>query len=671
MDRDDVKDEIKRRVDIVEVISQYVPLQRAGRRYKARCPFHQEKTPSFFVDPAAGFWKCFGCGAGGDVFSFLMQIEGISFGEAGERLAQRVGLRWRVGPADEAKAEHRKLLRRAVQLAAGHFHDKLGQKQGAAALAYLHKRGFGDEVVNEFHLGYAADAWDDLLKFLAAKGLSVPIAQEAGLVKQSERGTHYDVFRDRIIFPITDAAGTVIGFGGRAMNPDEPAKYLNSPDTPLFHKGRNLYALDLARQQLVADKYAVVVEGYTDVIALHQVGLRNVVATLGTAMTSDHLRLLGRYVDEVILCYDADAAGMQAALRNIELFERSGLAAKILVLPEGQDPDDYVGEHGVARFKELAGEAVSLVEYRLDMVFHQYRNKGADGMARAAQEAVVVLQDVSDRTRRDEFIARAADLWAQDRPARTESMQRALQMELRRRSSGRKSGAPKVSTGSPRDRSFITDAVARYAEQPPWWKKLEKELLAAAMESRELAGRVFALVAPADFAGAEHRHIAQAIVACLAADAEYEPHQLVDEFPEQGGVRDRAVELLLTPPPDDLSDEMLKDAAAKLRKHRAGAGLQEEYEIRSAELLPTDSGKTDIEDFYKLRQRIAELAETGQLTHGHPDYQEFLRLAKMFHGKGQFDFVETGGAITARHGVPPPKNQSPDQTDGKENSQGS
>ena len=671
MERDEVKDEIKRRVDIVEVISQYVPLQRAGRRYKARCPFHQEKTPSFFVDPAGGFWHCFGCGAGGDVFSFLMQIEGISFPEAGERLAPQVGLPWRTQPGAAARTERRKLLRRAVQLAADHFPHNLRQPRGAPAVEYLHKRGFTDEVMGKFHVGYAADEWDDLLKLLGAKGIGIDIAQEAGLVKESERGSHYDVFRNRIIFPITDAAGKVIAFGGRAMDPDEPAKYLNSPDTPLFSKGRHLYAVDLARQQMVADKYAIVVEGYTDVIALHQAGIGNVVATLGTAMTADHLKLLGRYVDEVILCYDADAAGMQAALRNIELFERGDLAAKILVLPEGQDPDDYVRKQSAEQFKELVGQAVNLVEYRLAMVFRQHRNKGADGMVRAAREAVEVLLRAPDRTRRDEFIARAADLWAQDRPGRTEGMQRALQLELRRRASQRRTRAPKVTAGSPRDRSFITDTVARYAEQPPWLEKLEKELLAVALQNRELAERVFAVVAVDDFAVPEHQVIAEMIANRLQADSEFQPHQLVEDLPEEGGTRQRGVELLLAPPVDDLDDEMLQDAAAKLRKHRSVAGLQEEYEIRPTELLATEIGETAIDDFHKLQQRVAELAQTGELTHEHPEYQEFLRVAKMFHGKGQFDFIDSGGAIAASGSPPQHEHQSPESTDGEEDNQGS
>jgi len=669
---EDTKEEIKRRVDIVEVISQYVPLQRAGRRYKARCPFHQEKTPSFFVDPANGFWHCFGCGAGGDIFSFLMKIEGISFSEAGERLAQRVGLSWQTQPADKAKAQRRKLLRRAVKIAADHFHDNLHQSGGQPALDYLHQRGFTDEVIEKFWLGYAANQWDDLLKFLGKKGINTEIAQAAGLAKVSRQDTHYDVFRHRVIFPITDAAGAVIGFGGRAMDPDESAKYLNSPDTVLFNKGRNLYALDVARQELVAQKQAIVVEGYTDVIALHQAGISNVVATLGTAMTADHLRLLGRYVDQVILCYDADAAGMQAALRNIDLFERSGLEAKILILPEGTDPDDYVRQHGPEQFAQLTNQAVNLVQYRLEMVFRQYRDQGADGMARAAREAVEVLLKVPDLTRRDEFVARAADRWAKGRPQRAESMQRALQMELRRRSARhtRRRGRPAPDVA--RDRSFITEAVTRYAEQEsPWWETLEKELLSAALEGEQEAERVLEVVQPDDFTSPVHRCIAQALQDQLSTEGQFQPRRIIEELNEEGGTRQRGIELLLASPPADLDEDILQQAAAKLRKHRSTIGLQEEYEIRSDDLLAGGIADADRQDFDQLQTRVAELMESGELTHDHPDYQEFLRLAKMFHGKGQFGFVNDDEAI----GGPAPssvaKDRAVDKDGMEENNQGS
>ncbi len=633
---------IKRRIDIVELISQYVPLTKAGRRFKARCPFHEEKTPSFFVDPAAGLWHCFGCGAGGDVFSFLEQIEGISFAEAGERLAERCGLTWRAGRAEQAQAQRSKLLRRAVNLAAEHFSANLHKPFGQPALDYLRGRGFSDDIVQDFGLGFAVDSWDALLKFLSSKGISVEHMREAGLVKRGERGSDYDVFRNRIIFPITDAAGAVIGFGGRAMDPDEPAKYLNSPDTPLFNKRQNLYGLAQARQELVAQKRAIVVEGYTDVLALHQADLKVVVATLGTSMTREHLGLLRRYVDEVILCFDADAAGMAAALRNIELFEGSNLEARVMVLPEGTDPDEFVRKEGADRFEELARQAVDIVEYQIEMLFGRHRDQGSDGLARGAREAVDVLRRVPDRTRREELLVRAADRWGRGQPQRAASMQTALRMELQRRagrqrsSSGRRSGRW--------DRRFIAETIAaQAAEGDQVLEGLERELLCAALESVEWAERVFATVLPEDFQVAEHRAIAQAIVACLESDEEYKPEQIPHQFSEQEGTYQLVGELLLAEPPADLDGELLAAGARKLRKHRLFRGLREEYELQTEDGL-AGSEEESVEDFQKLQQRVSQLAESGELTHNHPDYQRYLRVMTSLHGKGQFDFVEHPGA---------------------------
>ncbi len=643
----DTKEEIKRRIDIVELISQYVPLTKAGRRFKARCPFHEEKTPSFFVDPAAGLWHCFGCGAGGDVFSFLEQIEGISFPEAGERLAERCGLTWRAGRGEEARVQRSKLLRRAVKLAAEHFSANLHKPSGQSALDYLRERGFSDDIVQDFGLGFAVDSWDGLLKFLSSKGISVEHMREAGLVKRGERGSDYDVFRNRIIFPITDAAGAVIGFGGRAMDPDEPAKYLNSPDTPLFNKRQNLYGLAQARPELVAQKRAIVVEGYTDVLALHQAGVKHAAATLGTSMTREHLGLLRRYVDEVILCFDADAAGMAAALRNIELFEGSNLGVRVMVLPEGTDPDEFVSDEGADRFQEIARQAVDLVEYRLEMLFRQHRDQGSDALARAARDAVDVLRRVPDRTRREEFLVRAADRWGQGQPQRAASMQAALRMELQRRMS-REKRSPRRSGRW--DRSFISETIAAQTEAgSSALEGLERELLCAALESAEWAEQIFLAVRPQDFQVAEHQAIAEAIVACLESDQEYEPQQIPHQFSEQEGTYQLAGELLLAEPPDDLDGELLEAGARKLRKHRSVNGLREEYELQTEDETG-GSEEERVEDFQKLQQRVSQLAESGELTHDHPDYQRYLRVITSFHGKGQFDFLEHPSAIAVDTG---------------------
>ncbi len=671
MDSGETKEEIKRRVDIVELISQYIPLKRAGRRFKALCPFHQEKTPSFSVDPAAGLWHCFGCGAGGDVCTFLEQIEGITFAEAGERLAERCGLTWRSSPGDRERGERSKLLRRAVELAGRYFAANLQSEQGKAPREYLHQRGFSEATIAEFRVGLAPPGWDGLLKFLTGKKVSRDHMREAGLVKRGERGSDYDVFRNRIIFPISDAAGAVIGFGGRAIDPDDPAKYLNSPDTPLFNKSRNLYALAQARQALVAQKWAIVVEGYTDVLALHQAGINNVVATLGTAMTAEHLKLLRRYVERSVLCFDADAAGMAAALRNVELFEGSMLEARVMVLPEGVDPDQYVREQGPEQFQELAERAVDLVEYRLEMVFRGHRGGGSGALARAAREAVDVLRRVADRTRRDEFLVRAADRWAQGQPERAAGMQAALRLELQRRAAQVRRGRGKAAPSGRWDRSFITETIAQDAEDGGTaLERLERELLCAALENRESAEQIMGALRPEDFLVAEHQAIAAAIAAQLETGGEYAPQRVPDEFAQQEGIYQRAVELLLAEPPGDLNSELLEASVRKLRKHGIVRGLREEYELAGGEDA-REQGEEKVEDFWKLQERIAELAESGQLTHAHPDYQRYLRLMASFHGKGQFEFLEHTGTVGVETERAMETEQSGQQSDAEQHDEGS
>jgi len=358
-------------------------------------------------------------------------------------------------------------------------------------------------------------------------------------------------------------------------------------------------------------------------------------------MTREHLGLLRRYGDEVILCFDADAAGMAAALRNIELFEGSGLEARVMVLPEGTDPAEFVTNQGADRFRQLAEQAVDVVEYRLEMLFRQHRERGAGALARAAREAVDVLRRIPDRTRREEFLVRAADRWGQGQPQRADSMQAALRMELQRRA-----GPPRGSAGrrSGRwDRSFITETIADQVEQGDrTLAGLERELLAAALESSEWAEQIFSAVRPEDFQVAEHHAIAQAIATCLGSGQEYKPQEIPHQFSEQEGTYQLAGELLLAEPPNDLSRELVEAAIRKLRKHRRVSGLREEYELQTDDELG-GAEEEKVEDFQKLQQRISQLAESGELTHDHPDYQRYLRVMTSFHGKGQFDFLGQPG----------------------------
>ena len=385
MDRDDQKEEVRARIDLVDLIGQHVRLARSGQRFRGLCPFHEEKTPSFFVDPQRGFWHCFGCGAGGDAFSFVMRHENVEFPDALRRLADMVGVRLETTPQARRERDHRELIERANRIARDHFIENLFNHPAAEhARQYLRGRKFSGAAIKGFGLGYALDSWDDLLSTLARAGVGQDLAQEAGLVRPGERGGLYDVFRNRIMFPIVDVNDRVVGFGGRTLEADNPAKYINSQETPLFRKRRTLYGLNVARQAITGEGQALIVEGYTDVLSLHQHGVHNVVAGLGTALAAEQLQLLSRYCDEVVFVYDGDAAGTQAALRNLEVLEGAKARVSLVVLPEGMDPDDFIRAHGREGLEDLLGRRVSPVDYQMGMIFAAHAGEGADGRARAA-----------------------------------------------------------------------------------------------------------------------------------------------------------------------------------------------------------------------------------------------------------------------------------------------
>lgn len=637
MNTDDIKEEIRRRIDIAELIGRYVPLQRAGSRLRARCPFHQERTPSFYVDPDRGFWKCFGCGAAGDLFSFVMRIEGLTFPEAAERLAERAGLQWRTSPQGEKTGRERQDILRANDEATEFFQQQLQGPAGEPARQYLAKRGLKPETCAAFRLGYAPPGWDNLLRHMAGKGFGEQLLEHGGLVKRSDRGGHYDVFRHRIIYPIIDVSGRVVGFGGRALDPDDPAKYLNSPDTPVFKKGATVYGLHLARPAITERKRALVVEGYMDVIALVEGGFPNVVACLGTATTEAHLHLLARYAEQIVFVFDADAAGMRAALRNVQLFEASSADAKIAILPEGQDPDDCVRQGGPAVFQQCLDQAVSFVEYEIRMAFARYDPSDTDGRLRAAREAVDILLKVKDQARREEMLERTADWWARGDPARAEALAKALRMELRRR------GSQQSPERTPRphsrfDRGFIMETVAASAGVgDPRVLALEREVLAGALSDPELARQVAARLTAKDFHEPRHQQIA-AVLLPRASAPDFSPAEVVAALPEEGDLQALAVELRLSQ--DGFDQEEFAGAIANLLQYRGALGLRPKYQV-SAENEPEDDVESE-EDFLALERKVQQAVNAGLATPDDPDVQRYQRLQRRFRGKGR-GYVEHAG----------------------------
>jgi DNA primase len=405
----DLINRIKDRIDIVDIVSQHVGLTRAGQNLKGLCPFHQEKSPSFTVSPSRQFFHCFGCGAGGNVFTFLTRITGASFPETVHDLGRRVGIEVQeqidAGPAPQT---HR--TEQVNQAASRWFQQNLrDERAGAEAREYLSGRGIQQTMIDRFGIGVAPAEWDGLLKAMATHGFTPQELAAAGLVIARDAGPgHYDRFRGRVMLTITDLRKRVVGFGGRVLGEGEP-KYLNSPDTSLFKKGQTLFGLDVAREAIARTKTVIIVEGYFDAIALHQAGLVHTVATLGTALTAEHVQVLRRFASKVVLLFDPDAAGVRAALRGLDLFVNSGLGVKVVTLPAGDDPDTYVRKEGPEAFARLEQEAPSLLDFALEHSVKSAEGSTIEGRIRSVDEILRILQKSEHPIEREERIRVVAE----------------------------------------------------------------------------------------------------------------------------------------------------------------------------------------------------------------------------------------------------------------------
>ena len=396
-------DDLLGRVDVVEVVGERVQLKKAGRNYSGLCPFHQEKTPSFTVSADKQFYHCFGCGANGNALRFLMEYDKLPFPEAVEQLAGRLGIEVPREGADDPRAQQREKKRKEgvnlLELAASFYRERLKMQEGQPAQRYLSGRGLSDEVIKTYGIGYAPAGWEALKQHLSERGIGEPVQVEYGLlIHREDTGRTYDRFRDRVMFPIRDLRGRTIAFGGRVMGDDQP-KYLNSPETPVFHKGRELYGLYEARQASNKLEQLVMVEGYMDVVALAQYGIHNAVATLGTATTEDHLTRLFRLVSRVVFCFDGDRAGRQAASRALETALPQmidGREARFLFLPEGDDPDTLVRREGAQAFQDRVTCAMPLSEFLFEQAAQGRDLNTVEGRERFASQVLEALNKVPE-----------------------------------------------------------------------------------------------------------------------------------------------------------------------------------------------------------------------------------------------------------------------------------
>ncbi len=447
---DPTTEEIRQRADIVEIVGQYVALKAAGNdRWKACCPFHDEKTPSFYVTREKGFYKCFGCGESGDLFKFLQKVENLSFPEAKRQLAERYGVVLPqagrdLSPEQKAAYDERDRLFKIMAAAAAFFREQLAGNKGLEARDYCRMRGLSSGTVDRFGIGYAPDAWDGLYKHLVNKyGFKPEDGALSGMLVEKEkddgRVRHYDRFRHRLMFPIWDERGRVVAFGGRALeggqtgNPD--AKYLNSPEGPLFSKSNILYGWHIARPEVGKRESVIINEGYMDSIALHEAGFGNAMATLGTALTTQHVASLRRLSPKIVyLCFDGDSAGMRAALRAAPLFAANSLDVRVVDLPAEHDPDTFVREFGAVGLQNALNSAKLLNHYRVEMAIEGFDLSLVTERAEAMRAAANVISEVASSTERDGYITWLADRWANaesvSAPARVQMIQSAVRREV-------------------------------------------------------------------------------------------------------------------------------------------------------------------------------------------------------------------------------------------------
>lgn len=530
--------QIQDRLDIVEIISAHIPMKRAGRNFKACCPFHGEKTPSFMVSPDKQIFHCFGCGVGGNVFSFLMKIEKKDFREVVEMLADRVGVEIPKDKQNTQAVERLSLFVNANIAAQNFFHETLLKKpEGEKGRSYFQKRGIREKTITEFKLGYAPESWDGLMR--AVKG-SVPekVLESLGLIMAKKDGGFYDRFRGRVMFPILDGKGNPVAFGGRVLDDSLP-KYMNSPESEIYIKGRHLYGLHQARKSIREKDFVIIVEGYMDLIACFQAGVENVLASLGTALTPDQVRLVKRHTKNVIMLYDADKAGEMATMRGLELFLEEAVEVKVVRLPKGHDPDSFIKEFGKQAFEKEIAQAQTLFDYKLGHLKELYDARSLEGKVKIANEMVLLFAKVQNE------IQRAA--WVRELAKQLNVSEDALTAELKK--------------GNGKAKPSKSEAPAPAKKESP---SVEKLLLGLWLEHPDYLEKSRDGVEPADF---RHEKI-KLIANRLLASGYQTVRDIMNEFKEDA----EAIEILSAATAEmekeGSKERMLSDCLFQIRETR-------------------------------------------------------------------------------------------------------
>lgn len=589
----DPREEIRQRLDLADLVGAYVRLERRGSRFFGLCPFHEEKTPSFSVNSEKGIWHCFGCGEGGDAFSFLMRVESLSFGEALRRLAGQTGVRLEERSFNPQAASEREEILQSLASTARYYQQCLADSKSTQN--YLEKRSIDPEAVRAFGLGYAPEGWENLVHFLSSEKIPQEAALKAGLLGRRSDGSFFDKFRNRLMFPVCDPAGRVIAFGGRDLGEEGP-KYLNSPETPVFRKSNVLYGFHMARKAIGERGYAVLVEGYLDVISAHRAGLTNTVAVLGTAFGDGHCALLQRVCDRVVVCLDADRAGRKAALAALVTLEGKGLESRAAVLPEGQDPDSLVVSGRSAVLIDAVAKAVPGAEYRLDLLFDEVDSKDAAALARQLERAVPILASVKSQFERDRLVRKLVPFhpdYAVSGGARDKAEGRiraAIENEIKRLagpSHRRKPAAlvEKDGTGSPARLS-----AAQRAERYLLYSLLSEDPAAQGLESR---------LSPAMFSAEESRSLFLEICSRISEGVSLASLPTEREGELQTAARLAGELLVSTFPP--VSVDALEDCIATLV---LAAKRQEYNELQEKFSKGTLNSGEELERFQQLAREL-------------------------------------------------------------------
>ena len=577
---EELVEEVRTRNDIVDVISGYVKLQKKGSNYFGLCPFHNEKSPSFSVSPQKQMYYCFGCGAGGNTITFVMEYENFTFPEALKLLADRAGVRLpevEYSKEEREKADKRSELLKINKAAANYFYYQLHQPQGKYGYAYFKKRELTEETIRRFGLGYANKTSSDLYQYLRSKGYRDEILRDSGLVTVEERGTH-DKFWNRVMFPIMDVNSRVVGFGGRVLGDGEP-KYLNSPETLVFDKSRNLYGLNYAR--ISREKYMLVCEGYMDVIALHQAGFSNTVASLGTALTTQHAILLKRYTEQVILTYDSDGAGEKAALRAIPILKEVGISTKVLNMKPYKDPDEFIKNLGAEAFRQRIHEAQNSFLYEIDVLKKNYQLEDPEQKTRFYHEVAKKLLEFEEELERDNYIQAVAREYR-------------IPYENLRRLVNRLGTMPGVASKAVNRQVESKREVERKKEKDDGNLRAQRLLLTWLIERPELYDRIQGILTAEDFVEPLYHRAAELVFAGYQQN-KVNPAEILNHFINEEQYREVAA-LFHARLEDSLNNEEQKKAFSDIV-----------YRVKKNSLDHASQKATDISELQRIIQEQAAL----------------------------------------------------------------